>query len=66
MTTVYFHYLQIARLVAKRARLIKLLEKYPNNIEYNAQLRFVARQLMYHQTCEEVDDPDLFGGDCND
>lgn len=66
MTTVYFHYLQIARLVAKRARLINLLEKYPNNIEYNAQLRFVARQLMYHQTCEEVDDQDLFGGDYSD
>ena len=70
MTTVYFHYLQIARLVARRARLIKLLQKYPNNIEYNAQLRTVARELMHHQTCEDVNDADLFsdypiGGDYN-
>lgn len=60
MTTVYFHYLQIARLVARRARIIKLLQKYPNDIKLNAQLRTVARQLMYHQTYEGIDDADLF------
>lgn len=54
MTQIYKHYLIIARLVAKRARLIKLCDMYPTNAEYSAQLIDVSKELMRHQTTEEV------------
>lgn len=55
MTKEYRAYLKIARLVAKRARLIKLLKLYPNSLCYNAQLVQVSKELMHHQTAEEVE-----------
>lgn len=54
MTQIYKHYLIIARLVAKRARLIRLCEMYPANPTYNAQLIDTSKELMRHQTEEEV------------
>lgn len=54
MTQEYRGYLLIARLVAERARLIRLLEYYPphtsKGIEYEARLREVSAALMFHQT----------------
>lgn len=55
MTQTYKEYLKIARLVAKRARLIKLVAKYPNSAYYNSALVDVSKELMYHQTADEVE-----------
>lgn len=54
MTQEYKGYLLIARLVAERARLIRLLEFYPphtqKGAEYESRLREVSAVLMFHQT----------------
>lgn len=55
MTQTYKEYLKIARLVAKRARLIKLVAKYPDSAYYNTALVKVSKELMFHQTAEEVE-----------
>lgn len=75
MTRTYRAYLEIARLIAKRARLIRLVSIYPNSQEYNAKLSGVCRELMYHQTANDssLTEDDIhdavevfFGGDYND
>jgi hypothetical protein len=74
MTRTYREYLKIARLIAKRARLIRLVSMYPNSKEYNERLSDVCKELMYHQTAndsglteEDIHDAiDIFfGGDYN-
>jgi hypothetical protein len=74
MTRTYREYLKIARLIAKRARLIRLVSMYPNSQEYNERLSDVCKELMYHQTAndsglteEDIHDAiDIFfGGDYN-
>lgn len=54
MTQTYKNYLVIARLVAKRARLCRLCELYPENIQYSKELVAVSKELMRHQTADEV------------
>ena len=75
MTKTYREYLKIARLIAKRARLIRLVTIYPNSQQYNEMLSDVCKELMYHQTANgsgltEDDIYDaidiFFGGDYND
>jgi hypothetical protein len=74
MTRTYREYLKIARLIAKRARLIRMVSMYPNSQEYNERLSDVCKELMYHQTAndsglteEDIHDAiDIFfGGDYN-
>ena len=74
MTRTYREYLKIARLIAKRARLVRLVSLYPNSQEYNAKLSGVCKELMYHQTANECglteediyDAVNFFGGEYND
>lgn len=54
MTQVYRNYLTIARLVAKRARLCRLCEMYPADANYSRELVNVSKELMRHQTEDEV------------
>lgn len=75
MTRTYREYLKIARLIAKRARLIRMVAIYPNSQEYNERLSEVCKELMYHQTANDcsLTEDDIydaidifFGGDYND
>jgi hypothetical protein len=55
VTRVYENYLIIARLVAERARLVRLLQIYPHRVDLEKRLSDVCRELMRHQTSDEVD-----------
>lgn len=50
MTDTYRKYLVIARLIAERARLIRLIKIYPYESYFRERLCSVSRELMRHQT----------------
>lgn len=53
MTKQYMMYLQIARLVAMRARLVRLMTLYPKDDRLVAEYNRVSNHIKYHQMHEE-------------
>lgn len=53
MTKQYMMYLQIARLVAMRARLVRLMKLYPKDDRLVAEYNRISNHIKYHQTHEE-------------
>ena len=53
MTKQYMMYLQIARLVAKRARLVRLMKIYPKDDRLIAEYNRISNHIKFHQTFEE-------------
>lgn len=49
MTKQYIMYLQIARLIAKRARLVRLIQLHPNNDKLLIEYALVNKQIKYHK-----------------